>query len=83
MRGLLGRSGLAADGALLLRDCRSVHTVGMRFAIRVAFLDADLRVLVVRDARPGRLLVRHRRAASVLELPAGADVRPGDRFVTV
>ena len=40
MRGLLGRSGLAPDEALLLPDCRSVHTVGMRFAIRVAFLDA-------------------------------------------
>ena len=44
-RGLLGRDGV--DGALLLRPCRSVHTVGMRFPIDVAFCDDELRVLRV------------------------------------
>jgi hypothetical protein len=34
-RGLLGRDGI--DGALLLRPARSVHTLGMRFAIDVAY----------------------------------------------
>ena len=37
--GLLGRDGI--EGALLLRPARSVHTLGMRFAIDVAFCDAD------------------------------------------
>jgi uncharacterized membrane protein (UPF0127 family) len=34
-RGLLGRDSL--DGALLLRPARSVHTLGMRFDIDVAY----------------------------------------------
>ena len=34
-RGLLGRDGI--DGAFLLEPCRSVHTIGMRFAIDVAY----------------------------------------------
>ena len=38
-RGLLGRDGV--EGALVLRPCRHVHTVGMRFPIDVAFCDAD------------------------------------------
>ena len=42
-RGLLGREGV--DGAILLRPARSVHTLGMRFAIDVAHLDDSLRVL--------------------------------------
>ena len=36
-KGLLGRDGI--DGALLLTPARSVHTLGMRFDIDVAFLD--------------------------------------------
>src|SRR4030088_254331 len=42
-RGLLGRDGL--DGAYLLKPARSIHTVGMRFSIDVAYCDRDLVVL--------------------------------------
>lgn len=38
-RGLLRRDGI--DGALVIDPCRWVHTVGMRFPVDVAFLDAD------------------------------------------
>ena len=81
-RGLLGRDGV--DGALLLRPARSVHTLGMRFPIDVAFCDADLRVIrVVR-------MPRHRvsrmvwRARAVIEAEAGSfdrwNLRPGDEL---
>ncbi|HLG91795.1 MAG TPA: DUF192 domain-containing protein, partial [Acidimicrobiales bacterium] len=43
IRGLLGRDGV--QGALLLRPARSVHTLGMRFAIDVAFCDRDMKVV--------------------------------------
>ena len=74
-RGLLGRDEL--DGALLLDGCRWVHTVGMRFAIDVAFLDKD--GLVVRTVQ----MPRHRvglpvfRAHQVIEAQAGAFARWG------
>lgn len=74
-RGLLGRDRL--EGALLIDRCRWVHTVGMRFAIDVAFLDAD--GLVIRTVQ----MPRHRvgmpvlRARSVIEAEAGAFARWG------
>lgn len=69
-RGLLGRDGI--EGALLLSPARGVHTLGMRFSIDVAFLDADLRVLAVRTMRPGRLGLPRPAARHVLEAEAGA-----------
>ena len=81
-RGLLGRDGI--EGAILLRPARSVHTVGMRFPLDVAFCDADLRVVrVVRMPRHrvSRLVWRSR---AVIEAEAGAfdrwKLRPGDEL---
>jgi hypothetical protein len=76
MRGLRG-SATAQGHTLLLERCRSVHTVGMRFPITVAFLDADLRVIRVVRAPGGRVLFC-RRARHVLECHIGADIRVGD-----
>jgi uncharacterized membrane protein (UPF0127 family) len=60
---------------LLLPRCRSVHTVGMRFALNLVWLDARDRIVRVdHDVRPGR--VRACRAArQVLELPADVPLR--------
>lgn len=81
-RGLLGRNGV--DGALLLRPAASVHTLGMRFAIDVAYCDRGLRVLRTvtmdrnRIGRPGW------RARAVIEAEAGAfarwNVQPGQQL---
>ena len=83
MRGLLGRSRLASDRALLLQRTRSVHTFGMRFPITVALLDRELVVRSVRPVRPGRLLLPRLGTRHVLECAPGADLRPGDRLRTV
>jgi uncharacterized protein len=57
--------------ALLLPRCASVHTIGMRFALDVVFLDPAGRVLrVVPRVVPWRV-VACRGAASVIEAPAG------------
>ncbi|WP_037912748.1 DUF192 domain-containing protein [Actinacidiphila yeochonensis] len=74
-RGLLGRDGI--EGALLLTPAGSVHTVRMRFAIDVAYLDRRLRVLAVRTMRPGRLGLPRPRSRHVLEAEAGAFARWG------
>lgn len=70
LRGLLGRDGL--DGAILLTPGASVHTLGMRFAIEVAFVDRRLRVLAVRRMPPGRVGLPRLRAKHVLEAADGA-----------
>jgi uncharacterized membrane protein (UPF0127 family) len=82
MRGLLGRDGI--DGALLLRPARSVHTLGMRFAIDVAFLDGDLVVVKVVTMGCHRIGLPVPRTRAVLEAEAGAfgrwNLRPGDQL---
>lgn len=76
LKGLLGRDGI--DGALLLKRARSVHTLGMRFPIDVAYCDRDLRVVdVCRDMRPHRLGRTRLSARSVIEAEAGAFERWG------
>lgn len=74
-RGLLGRD--AFDGALLLRPCRSVHSLGMRFPLDVAWCDRDLTVLRVGHLPRHRVSRPVLRAAAVLEAEAGAFARWG------
>ena len=76
MNGLRARDLRSGEG-LLLERCRSVHTVGMRFPITVAFLDRSWRVVRVDRSSAGRVLFC-RRARHVLECHIGADVRLGD-----
>jgi uncharacterized membrane protein (UPF0127 family) len=75
LRGLLGRDGI--DGALLLEPANSIHTIGMRFDLDVAFLDAERRVLRHRTVRRNRLSMPVLHARSVLEAEAGAFTRWG------
>jgi uncharacterized protein len=72
-RGLLGRDGL--DGALLIERCRWVHTVSMRFAIDVAFVDADGTVLKMVTMHRHRVGVPMLAARAVVEAEAGAFAR--------
>jgi uncharacterized membrane protein (UPF0127 family) len=80
-RGLLGRDGI--EGALLLSPARSVHTVRMRFAIDVAFLDGDHTVVRMVTMAPNRLGMPVWRARAVIEAEAGSferwGLRPGDQ----
>ena len=80
MVGLLGTPDLAPDEALHIARCRSVHTIGMRVGLDVAFLDENgVIVRLVRGLRPGRF-AGARRARSVIEMRVGAltDVAVGD-----
>jgi uncharacterized membrane protein (UPF0127 family) len=72
-RGLLGRDSF--DGALLIVPARSVHTIGMRFPIDVAWLDAELTVLRTTSLPPRRMSRPVMGAHSVLEAAAGSFAR--------
>jgi len=74
-KGLLGRSGY--EGAMVLPRTRSVHTMGMRFPIDVAFCDKELVVVGVTRLRPWRVSVPRRGGRSVVEAEAGAFERWG------
>lgn len=83
--GLLKQNSLEEGHGLWIIPCEGVHTMFMRFAIDVVFLDRRNRVRKIRtDLRPWRLsacLTAH----SVLELPAGTAARTltavGDELV--
>jgi uncharacterized membrane protein (UPF0127 family) len=82
-RGLLGRTGLPAGAALVLTPCNAIHTIGMRFAIDVVFIDRKGRVRkIVRSLPPWRMAMAPL-ASATIELSAG-ELRPdglqvGDR----
>lgn len=74
-RGLLGRDRI--EGALVLEPCRSVHTIGMRFAIDVAYLDEQGYVLKIAHMRRHRIGLPVKNAKCVVEAQAGAFERWG------
>ncbi|WP_419842801.1 DUF192 domain-containing protein [Candidatus Poriferisodalis sp.] len=74
-RGLLGRSDV--EGALLIEQCRWVHTVGMRFEIDVAYLDAHRCVIDIVTMPRGRVGLPRWSARSVIEARSGAFERWG------
>jgi len=68
--GLAGLHALPADAGLLLPGTRSVHTLGMRFALDLVWLDLEGRVVRVdRGVSPCRLR-SCRGARAVVELPS-------------
>jgi uncharacterized protein len=83
-RGLLGRDTL--EGAIMLERTRWVHTMGMRFAIDVAFLDKDGAVIKMITMAPRHIGVPMFSARRVIEARAGAfglwGVQLGDQLET-
>ena len=76
-KGLIGLDGF--EGALVIRPCRWVHTLGMRFPIDVAFVGDDGRVVKTMHMNRRRIGVPVWRAATVIEAEAGAFARWGLR----
>ena len=78
-KGLLGRPGF--DGAMLFYRTSSVHTLGMRFAIDVAFCTkvgaGTLLVDSTTTMKPWRLGLPRFASSVVLEAEAGAFARWG------
>jgi uncharacterized protein len=77
LAGLAWTRALPDGRGLLLPRCRAVHTVGMRFAIDVAFLSwppvrGGCEVISLHAAVPPLRMVAARGAGAVLEATAGA-----------
>ncbi len=72
IRGLIGRSSLEPGEGLLLLGTKGIHTLGMRFAIDVLFLNDDGWVIhLIHALKPFRVSPFFKHSAMVLELPAG------------
>lgn len=73
--GLIGRRSI--DGGLLLEPCRAVHTIGVRFPVDVAYLDAERTVIALSRLSPNRVGMPHRGSRAALEAQSGAFERWG------
>ncbi len=69
-KGLLGRDTM--EGAYAIPKCRWVHTIGMRFPVDVAYLDADNVVIKIASMHRYRMALPVPKARTVLEAKAGA-----------
>jgi hypothetical protein len=70
--GLLGKRRLEPGTGLLIIPSQAIHTVAMRFAIDVVFVDRNWRVIHLRHTMPPyRMTGLHWKARCVLELPSG------------
>jgi uncharacterized membrane protein (UPF0127 family) len=84
-RGLLGRDSLADGTGLWIHGRSSIHTLFMKFAIDLIFLDRELVVTkTVANVKPFRVIWRGWRSASVVEVPEGFlakhPLRVGDKL---
>ena len=81
-RGLLKHDSLSEGTALIIAPSNAIHTFFMRFAIDVAFVSRDGRVVKVRPSVAPWRVAAAWRAYAVIEMAAGAfersDTRPGD-----
>jgi len=71
-QGLLGKSGLDEGHALIIAPTQAVHTFFMKFAIDVAFVRKDGRIVKVASSVGPWRLAASLRAFAVIELPSGA-----------
>ncbi|MEY2152294.1 DUF192 domain-containing protein [Rhodanobacter sp. 115] len=91
IRGLLGRPSPKRGEGLLIRKCKTVHTIGMAYPIDVVYLDRDWCVVgVAHSVRPGCVRAptppRRSGVVQVLELAdreaAWIGLMPGSRLRT-
>lgn len=79
-RGLIGAH--TVDEPLVLEPCNWVHTVGVRTAIDVVYVQADNTVISTARMRPWRVGPLTRRARLVIEAAPGSlerwNLKPGD-----
>jgi uncharacterized membrane protein (UPF0127 family) len=82
MRGLIAKK--SYDGVMILPRTRSIHSFGVRFALDVAFLDREMKVLAMVRLSRWRMTVPRLRASQALEARAGSfdrwGLRLGDRL---
>ena len=84
MKGLLGKKSLPADEAIILKPASSIHTLFMRFALDIIYLDREERIVkLVPNLVPYRFSSA-KGAHSTIEMASGAtnglDLQVGDQL---
>ncbi len=77
LKGLLGRDTI--EGAFVIPSCRWVHTIGMRFPLDIAYVNAANVVIKTESLQRHRVGMPVPRCRMVIEAKAGAFERWGLR----
>ncbi len=75
LKGVLGRAHF--EGALLIKPAFSVHTIGVKSDLDVAYCDSELVIIDVVTMAPNRMGKPRLRARQVIEAPKGSFERWG------
>jgi len=83
--GFLPRTSIAPEEGLWFEHCHAVHTLGMRTALDVVFLDKNMRVVKVEpNVTPHKIYVGAENAHTVAEFGPGFakanPLEPGDQL---
>lgn len=74
-RGLVGQQSVTT--ALVLNNCRWIHTIGVKCTLDIAYLDADSVVIKIQRLVPGRVPMPVAKSRVVIEASAGSFERWG------
>ncbi|MDF2857114.1 MAG: hypothetical protein K0Q87_2965 [Neobacillus sp.] len=81
LKGLMFTESLPAGHGLLIKPCQSIHTFFMNYSIDVLYLSDNLEIVGMDEAiKPSKVGKYQKRAASVLELPAGTIRKTGAKI---
>jgi uncharacterized membrane protein (UPF0127 family) len=81
--GLIGRRSLESGSGLWIAPCNGIHTLFMRFAIDVIFLNEAGEVIhLAPSLKPWRIFGPILKSCVVIELPAGTIERSGIKLGT-
>ena len=70
--GLIFKKPLKKSEALLIEDCKSIHTLGLRYSIDAVFIDGEGEIITVfENIRPWRFMPYVGRANAVIEFKGG------------
>jgi uncharacterized protein len=72
LKGLLGRSSLPSGRGIIIKPANSIHTIGMKFAIDVIYVDRHGTILkIVENMPPGKIGHPVAGCSYVIETEAG------------
>ena len=75
--GLIGQTSI--DSALVISPCKWIHSIGMKCAIDVLYLDNEGLVVKTEHLKPMRVAAPVGRSKTIVEMPSGSIERFGVR----
>ena len=71
LKGLLGSKTLSSFQGLLIKPCKQVHTIGMRYSISIWYIDKKLEIVkIIDDLEPYNISPYVQNSHLIIEFPS-------------